>query len=126
MAGGVSVFAGEEEGVGGGNGAVGAGVERACGDVAVGSGEEGICCQSWVKQRMSWRLISSGDREKMGARVSQARWASCSAVRSAKAAERGPPIQPVRVWLRAGRGVHQTGGLEAKAKRKLKSPGVCA
>ena len=48
VAGGVGVFAGEVEGVGGGEGHLGAGVEGAGGDVAVGAGVRASRCQSWV------------------------------------------------------------------------------
>src|SRR5256885_505679 len=58
----------------------------------------------------------------MSPRASQADSPSMVGVRFASGSERGPPTQPVMVFEGSGKGVHQTGGMEAKEKRKLKSP----
>src|SRR5690348_6384286 len=66
--------------------------------------------------------MSSASMAKISPRASHAESPSMVGVRFASVSERGPPTQPVSALEGWGSGVHQTGGMEAKEKRKLKSP----
>ncbi len=78
-------------------------------------------CQLCVWMLRSWLWICVGSRLKIFAREVQACCARSLGLRLASFAERGPPTHPVMVLLGSGCGVHQTGGISVKLKRKLRS-----